>query len=149
MMPPHAKAGSVLILIGMAFFVAAGLEPVVSWLTRHHVPRWAGVVIVIAGMLGIAAIFLALAIPRLTAEATTLAHALPTYLHRLQNHNSELGKLNAKYHLEQRLQNLVSGHGTSLAGRASSLRPPGRRHRGARPLMFRPPAAGSRHPCCG
>jgi hypothetical protein len=27
------KAGSVLILIGMAFFVAAGLEPVVSWLS--------------------------------------------------------------------------------------------------------------------
>ena len=49
-------------------------------------------------------------------EATTLAHALPAYLHRLQNHNSELGKLNAKYHLEQRLQKLVSGHSTSLAG---------------------------------
>ena len=110
------KAGSVLILIGMAFFVAAGLEPVVSWLNRHHVPRWAGVVIVVLCMLGIAALFLALAIPRLAAEATTLAHALPAYLHRLQDHNSELGKLNAKYHLEQRLEKLVSGHGTSLAG---------------------------------
>ena len=111
-----SKAGSVLILIGMAFFMAAGLEPVVAWLTRHRVPRWAGVVIVVSGVLGIAALFLALAIPRLAAEATTLAHALPTYLHRLQNHNSELGRLNAKYGIEQRLEKLVSGHGTSLAG---------------------------------
>ncbi len=110
------KAGSVLILVGMAFFVATGLEPVVAWLTRHRVPRWAGVVIVVSGMLGIAALFLALAIPRLAAEATTLAHALPTYLHRLQNHNSELGRLNAKYGIEQRLEKLVSGHGTSLVG---------------------------------
>jgi len=110
------KAGSVLILIGMAFFVAAGLEPVVSWLNRHRVPRWAGVIIVILCVLGIAALFLALAIPRLAAEATTLAHALPGYLHRLQNHNSELGRLNAKYHLEQRLEKLVSGNGTSLVG---------------------------------
>lgn len=73
-------------------------------------------VIVIVGMLGIAALFLTLAIPRLTAEATTLAHALPTYLHRLQNHNSELGRLNAKYGIQQRLEKLVSGHGTSLVG---------------------------------
>jgi predicted PurR-regulated permease PerM len=110
------KAGSVLILIGMAFFVAAGLEPVVSWLNRHRVPRWAGVIIVILCVLGIAALFLALAIPRLAAEATTLAHALPGYLHRLQNHDSQLGRLNAKYHLEQQLANLLSGHGTSLVG---------------------------------
>lgn len=110
------KAGSVLILIGMALFVAAGLDPVVSWLTRRHIPRWAAVVIVFAGVLGVVALFLALAIPRLAAEGTALAHELPQYLHHLQNHSTELGKLNAKYHLEQRLAALVSGHGTSLAG---------------------------------
>lgn len=111
------KAGSVLVLIGLGLFVAAGLDPVVSWLTRHHVPRWAAVIIVIAGVLGIIALFLALAIPRLAAEATALAHQLPHYLHSLQNHNSELGKLNAKYHIEQRLTKLVSGNGGSLIGR--------------------------------
>lgn len=111
-----AKAGSVLILIGLAFFVAAGLEPVVSWLTRHHLPRWAAVVIVIASLLGVAALFATLAVSRLSAEVTTLAHELPHYLHRLQNHHSELGKLNAKYHVEQRLEKLLSSHGTSVAG---------------------------------
>ena len=111
-----AKAGSMLTLIGLAFFVAAGLEPVVSWLTRRHLPRWAAVVIVIAGLLGVAALFVTLAVSRLSAEVTTLAHQLPHYLRSVQNHNSQLGKLNAKYHVEQRLEKLISSHGSSVAG---------------------------------
>jgi hypothetical protein len=89
------KAGSILILVGMALFIAAGLDPIVSWLTRHRVPRWLGVVITLLGLVGILAVFLALAIPRVTAEASTLVNQLPHYAKELQNHNSELGKLNA------------------------------------------------------
>ncbi len=110
------KAGSVLVLIGMALFVAAGLDPIVGWLTRRQVPRWAAVIITISCVLGVAALFLALAIPRVTAEATALVHQLPHYAHTLQNHNSELGRLNTKYHVEQRLAKLVSSHGSSLVG---------------------------------
>ncbi len=109
-------AGSILVLVFLALFVAAGLDPIVSWLNRHRVPRWAGVVIVLAGVLGIAAAFLALAIPRITGEATALVHELPHYARELQNHNSGLGKLNAKYHVEQRLSTLISDHGSSLVG---------------------------------
>ena len=110
-----AQAGSVLTLIGMAFFVAVGLEPVVSWLTRRHLPRWAAVVIVVAGLLGAAALFVMLAVARLSGEVTSLVHQLPHYVNSLQSHNSELGRLNAKYHLEQRLQTLISSHGGSVA----------------------------------
>src|SRR5579863_5464698 len=42
------RARAVLILIGLALFIAAGLDPVVGWLTRHRMPRWAAVVTVIA-----------------------------------------------------------------------------------------------------
>ena len=115
------KAGSVLILVGLALFVAAGLNPVVGWLTRHRVPRWAGVIIVLAGVLGIVALFFALAIPRVTAEATTLVHQLPHYEHSLQNHNSELGKLNARYNIEQRLSKLITSHGSGLVGGVLSI----------------------------
>ena len=115
------KAGSVLILVGMAFFVAAGLDPIVGWLTRHRVPRWAGVIIVLAGVLGIVALFLALAIPRVTGEAATLVHQLPHYEHSLQSHNSELGKLNAKYKIGQRLSKLISSHGSGLIGGVLSV----------------------------
>jgi len=56
------KARSVLVLIGLALFIAAGLDPVVTWLTRHRVPRWAAVTVVLLGVLGIIAGFLAAAI---------------------------------------------------------------------------------------
>jgi len=115
------KAGSILILVGMALFIAAGLDPIVSWLTRHRVPRWLGVVITLLGLIGILALFLALAIPRVTAEATALVNQLPTYAKELQNHNSELGKLNAKYGIESKLSTLISSHGSSLVGGVLSV----------------------------
>ena len=115
------KAGSILILVGMALFIAAGLDPVVSWLTRHRVPRWLGVVITLLGLVGILALFLALAIPRITAEATTLVNQLPHYAKELQNHNSELGKLNAKYGIQSKLSKLISSDGSSLAGGVLSV----------------------------
>jgi predicted PurR-regulated permease PerM len=115
------KAGSILILVGMALFIAAGLDPIVSWLVRHRLPRWLGVVITLLGLLGIVAAFLALAIPRITAEATTLVHELPHYAKELQNHNSELGKLNARYHVESKLSRLISSHGSSLVGGVFSV----------------------------
>lgn len=110
------RALSVLILIGLAMFIAAGLDPVVGWLTRHRMPRWAAVLTVIGCSVGVIAAFLAAAIPPLTNEATSLAHQIPHYLHDLQNRNSELGKLNAKYQIQQRLTKLVTSKGTSLIG---------------------------------
>jgi predicted PurR-regulated permease PerM len=115
------KAGSILTLIGMALFIAVGLDPIVSWLTRRRTPRWLAVVITLLGVLAIVAAFLALAIPRITAEATALVHQLPHYAKELQSHNSELGKLNAKYHVESKLSSLISSHGTDLVGGALSV----------------------------
>jgi len=34
------RARSVLILIGLAMFIAVGLDPIVGWLVRHRMPRW-------------------------------------------------------------------------------------------------------------
>ena len=110
------RARVVLVLIGLALFIAVGLDPVVGWLVRHRVPRWAAVVTVIACTLAVIAAFLAAAIPPLTAQATALAHEIPHYLHALQNRNSQLGKLNARYHIQQRLSKLVTSRGGSLAG---------------------------------
>lgn len=47
------RARSVLVLIGLALFIAAGLDPVVSWLTRRRVPRAAAVVIVLLALAGV------------------------------------------------------------------------------------------------
>jgi predicted PurR-regulated permease PerM len=110
------RARSVLIIIGLALFIAVGLDPVVGWLVRHRVPRWAAVLAVIGCALALTAAFLAAAIPPLTSEATSLAHQIPHYMHSLQDRNSQLGKLNVRYHLQQRLSKLVTSGGTSLVG---------------------------------
>ena len=108
----HAR--SVLILIGLALFVAAGLDPAVTWLTRHGMRRWLAVITVVLLVLAILGGFLAAAIPPLAQQTTALADQLPHYAKQLQDHSSELGKLNARYQLEQRLEKLVSTRGTTV-----------------------------------
>jgi predicted PurR-regulated permease PerM len=110
------RARSVLVLIGLALFIAAGLDPAVSWLTRRRLPRWAAVVVILLIVAAVVAGFVMSAIPPLTTQVTALVKALPHYITTLQNHNSELGKLNARFHIEQRLSTLLSSKGTALVG---------------------------------
>jgi hypothetical protein len=110
------KARSMLILIGLALFIAASLDPVVAWLCRLRVPRWAAVLMVVIGALAVAAGFLAAAVPPMAAQATALVHNMPHYMHELQDHNSSLGRLNAKYHIQQRVTSVISSKGGSLIG---------------------------------
>ena len=110
------RARAVLILIGLALFIAAGLEPIVGWLTRRRTPRWAAVVTILVAAAGIVAAFAAAAVPPLTAQIGELVHQLPHYVHSLQDHNSQIGKLNARYHLERRLTSLITAKGSDLVG---------------------------------
>ena len=112
------RARGVLILIGLALFIAAGLDPMVRWLTRHRMPRWAAVITILLAATAVVAAFFAAAIPPLSAQVTALTQHLPGYLHALQSHNSELGKLNAKFHIRKNLTNLVHARGTALIGGA-------------------------------
>jgi predicted PurR-regulated permease PerM len=110
------RARSVLVLIGVALFIAAGLDPIVSWLTRRGLPRWTAVLAVVLAAAGVLAVFVLAAIPPLSNQATALANHLPAYLHTLQNPHTELGRLNTRYHVEKRITQLLSSHGTSIAG---------------------------------
>jgi predicted PurR-regulated permease PerM len=110
------RARAVLIIIGLAMFIAAGLDPVVGWLVRHRFPRWAAVLTVIIAGAAIVGGFLAAAIPPMASEGTALAHQIPAYMHSLQDKNSQLGQLNTKYHIQQRLTTLVTSGGSSLVG---------------------------------
>jgi predicted PurR-regulated permease PerM len=110
------RARAVLIIIGLAMFIAAGLDPVVGWLVRHRFPRWAAVLTVIAVLLAVVGGFLAAAIPPLANEATALAHQIPNYIHSMQDKNSELGKLNTRFKIQQHLQSLLSSGGSSVVG---------------------------------
>jgi predicted PurR-regulated permease PerM len=110
------RARAVLIIIGLAMFIAAGLDPVVGWLVRHRFPRWAAVLTVIVALLAIIGGFLAAAIPPLASEATALAHQIPNYVHSMQDKNSELGKLNTRFKIQQHLESLLSSGGSSVVG---------------------------------
>lgn len=110
------KARSVLILIGLAFFIAAGLDPVVVWLSRHGLRRWMAVTIVLLALLALVGGFIAAAIPPVASQASTLIKDLPHYAQQLQNHNSTLGKLNDKYQVQQRISSLFSSKGSELVG---------------------------------
>jgi len=110
------KSRSILIIVGLALFIAVGLDPVVSWLTRKGWPRWAAVIAVLFALAAIVGGFLAAAVPPLTSQTTALIHQIPTYVHQLQNHNSELGKLNDKYKIQSKLTSLLSSKGSSLIG---------------------------------
>jgi predicted PurR-regulated permease PerM len=110
----HAR--SVLVLIGLALFLAAGLDPAVTWLTRHGLRRWQAVLVTLVVLAGMLAGFLAAAIPPLAAQTTALVNELPKYLHTLQDHNSQIGKLDAQYHLQDRIKHLLQTKGGSLIG---------------------------------
>jgi predicted PurR-regulated permease PerM len=110
------RARSVLVLIGLALFIAAGLDPAVSWLTRRRLPRWSAVIVILLIVAGVVAGFVAAAVPPLTAQVTALIHELPHYMTTLRDHNSELGRLNTRFHVEERLSQLLSTKGAALVG---------------------------------
>lgn len=104
--------GQVLVLLGLAFFIAVGLDPAVVWLYRRGLPRWAALTVVLLTSVALLVTVFALAVPVLSTQASKLAEEIPQYLHSLNNHSSTLGKLNAKYHLVSGLQNVVHSGGS-------------------------------------
>jgi len=102
-------AGQILLLLGMAFFLAVGLDPAVRWLYRHGLPRWLSVVVVLLASFGLFVAFFATAIPVVVTQASHLADALPHYLRALNNRHTTLGRLNTRYHVVSRLQKVLKG----------------------------------------
>jgi predicted PurR-regulated permease PerM len=111
-----AQARSVLVLIGLAWFLAIGLDPAVRWLGRRGLPRWGGVLAVSLAVLGLVGGFFAAAVPTLVQQGTQFAGLLPRYLHQLQDHSSLLGRLNDEFHIQQQVQSTLEGQTSDLVG---------------------------------
>ncbi|GAA5200159.1 AI-2E family transporter [Rugosimonospora acidiphila] len=101
-------ASGVLLLIGLSLFLAIGLDPAVRWLTRLRLPRWAAVLVVALVTIGMVVGFLSAAIPPLVSQADQFAHELPGYAAQLRDHSTALGRLDARFHLQDRLDKAVS-----------------------------------------
>ncbi|MDT8914490.1 AI-2E family transporter [Amycolatopsis sp. PS_44_ISF1] len=107
-----AGAEQILVLVGLALFLAIGLEPAVSWLVNHRFPRWLAVTTVFVVAFAALGGFLAAAIPVIVEQATALVNQAPGYLRQAQDHNTFLGRLNERFHLQQAIESAVtSGDG--------------------------------------
>jgi predicted PurR-regulated permease PerM len=105
---------SVLVLIGVAFFLALGLEPAASWFVNRKLPRWAATTLVLVIFLTLLGAFVGAAIPPLAEQAGELIKQAPHYMQQAQDHSSAVGRLNDRFHLQQRITETVNGSGGSL-----------------------------------
>jgi predicted PurR-regulated permease PerM len=105
---------SVLVLIGVAFFLALGLEPAASWFVNHKLPRWAATTLVFAIFLAMMGAFVGAAIPPLVQQTTELIHQAPQYIQQAQDHSSAIGRLNDRFHVQQRVTDIIKGSGGSV-----------------------------------
>jgi predicted PurR-regulated permease PerM len=104
-------ARETLVLIGLALFIAVGLEPAVSRLSRRWLPRWLAVLAVFVVLFGAVAGFLTAAIPQLVAQATAFAVQVPAYLDELQDKNTTLGALNQQFNITNSVRDTLGGAG--------------------------------------
>jgi predicted PurR-regulated permease PerM len=102
-------ASDALVLTGVAFFIATGLDPPVSWLARRGLRRGLAVTVVVLAFVGSVVGFFAAVITPLVDQATQFIHQLTLYLQKMQDNSSLLGQLNDRLQLQQRLQRTFSG----------------------------------------
>ena len=107
-------AADVLVLIGVALFVALGLEPAVSWLVRRGLRRGFAVTLVCVGFAVIVGGFLALAVPPMIEQAAGFLGQTPRYLQLLGDRSSTIGALDARFGLQQHLQQALTDNSSTL-----------------------------------
>jgi len=104
----------VLVLIGLAFFLAVGLEPAVSWLAQRRFPRAAAVSTVLLTLVAVFVGFLVMAITPLVDQATQFASRAPDYLRDLTSKGSWTAELNTRFGIQDRVQKLLSTNQETL-----------------------------------
>jgi predicted PurR-regulated permease PerM len=110
------SASAVLVLVGAAMFFALGLEPAVSELVNRRLPRWAAVTVVVVVVFGVLVAAVAAAIPPLGEEARHFIEQAPHYLQEAQNHSTLIGRINDRFHLQQRITDMVHSSGAPALG---------------------------------
>ena len=108
-------AGQVITLVGLALFLAVGLDPAVVWLTDRRVPRWAAVIIVVTALLGFVAAFAVAAVGPITHEIRQLSVSVPRYVHDVKTGRGWIGHVATRLHLSSDLRSTSTSHELSLS----------------------------------
>ncbi len=94
----------VLTLIAVALFIAVGFDPVITWLTRRHLPRFVAVLIVMTFICGAIAAFVIAALSPISHEVNQLTKDWPKYRAEIASGRGWLGQLAVKTHLNTYVQ---------------------------------------------
>ena len=94
-----ADISSVLVIIGLALFIAVGLDPVVAFLVNRGLARGVAVGLVTLGFVLVIAVFVLAAVSPLTHEIQTLVKNYPKYKATVAAGKGWAGKLAVKLHL--------------------------------------------------
>ncbi len=90
---------SVLVIIGLALFLAVGLNPILTFLIEHGLSRGVAVAIVTGGFVAVIAGFIVAAVPPISHEVSSLVTNYPRYKADLLAGRGWAGKLAVKLHL--------------------------------------------------
>jgi predicted PurR-regulated permease PerM len=95
---------SVLIIIGLALFIAIGLDPILVFLVNRGVKRGVAVLIVTLGFVLVIAAFILAAVGPLSHEIQSLVKNYPRYKSNIAAGKGWAGKLAVKFHLTSYLK---------------------------------------------
>jgi predicted PurR-regulated permease PerM len=111
------NAGSILVLLFVAMFLAIGLNPVVTRITRWGVPRGGAVALVTLVGLTLLAGGLYALVPPLVTQTGELIANIPDYIQSLQR-NETINDLIQRYDIVDKVQNAVNAStvGNTLGG---------------------------------
>ncbi|GEP34470.1 hypothetical protein NSZ01_22380 [Nocardioides szechwanensis] len=99
--------GSVLILIVVSLFLAAGLNPAVEFLERRGLRRNYAVTAVIVAFLGAVALFLVAIVPVITDQVAAISDNAPGWLDELEN-NKKIQELDDEYQIIDKIKDYVA-----------------------------------------
>jgi predicted PurR-regulated permease PerM len=100
------EIGSVLILVVVALFMAAGLNPIVEYFMGHGLRRPWALLVVISGVLVTIALFILAIVPVVTDQVTTTTDNAPGWLDQL-THNRQIQDLNDQYDLVDKAKDYI------------------------------------------
>lgn len=99
-----SDVSSVLVIIGVALFIAIGLNPIIVYLVNRGLSRGAAAAVVTAGFVLVIAAFIAIAIPPISHEVQSLVTNYPRYKRELISGHGWAGRLSVKLHLTDYLK---------------------------------------------
>jgi len=99
-----SDVSSVLLIIGVALFIAIGLNPLIMFLTSKGFSRVAAASTVTLGFVGVIALFVLIAVPPISHEVSSLVGNYPRYKHDLISGKGWAGRLSVKLHLTNYLK---------------------------------------------